>query len=103
MPLAQPQAIRTIFFDAGFTLIRTSPSDAEICQQVCQQLNLHLDVEQVNQKIALADDYYYRQTRLNRHLWANEQAIHVFWIAYYMSRLRPLVIDHDEHGLYPLT
>ncbi len=103
MPLAQPQAIRTIFFEAGFTLIRTFPSDAEICQQVCQQLNLHIDIEQFNQQIALADDYYHQQTRLNRHLWSSEQDIIEFWIGYYMNRLRPFVIEHDEPRLYQLA
>ena len=42
MPLEQPQSIRTIFFDAGFTLLYPHPSTPEICQRICQQLDLHM-------------------------------------------------------------
>src|SRR5712672_2181532 len=62
----QPQSIRTVFIDAGFTLIRPNPSTAEICQQVCQSLNLHVHLETVKQRMVEAQDYYYRHMRLNR-------------------------------------
>jgi putative hydrolase of the HAD superfamily len=103
MPLEQPQAIRTIFFDAGFTLIRPHPSDAEICQQVCRQLDLHIQLDELNERLQAADDFYFRQTRLNRHLWADERAIKEFWIDYYMNLLRPFIIEEDEPRLYQLA
>ena len=103
MPLDQPQAIRTIFFDAGFTLIRPHPSDSEICQRVCQQLDLHIHLDEFKARLSAADDYYYRQMRLNRHIWANEQTINEFWIDYYMNLLRPLIVEHDEPRLYQLA
>jgi FMN phosphatase YigB (HAD superfamily) len=103
MPLEQPQAIRTIFFDAGFTLIRPYPSDAEICLQVCRELDLHIQLDELNKRLLAADDFYFRQTRLNRHLWADEQTINEFWIDYYMNLLRPFVIEEDEPRLYKLA
>jgi len=103
MFLEQPQAIRTIFFDAGFTLIRPHPSDAEICQQVCRQLNLHIQLDDLNERLQAAEDFYYRQTRLNRHLWADERAINEFWLDYYMNLLRPFIIEEDEPRLYQLA
>src|SRR5215467_14421887 len=103
MPLEQPQAIRTIFFDAGFTLLRPYPSDAEICQQVCRQLDLHIQLDELNERLQAADDFYYRQMRLNRYIWANEQAINEFWIDYYMNLLRPFIIEEDEPRLYQLA
>ncbi len=99
----QPQSIRTVFFDAGFTLIRPYPSTPEICQQVCQRLNLHIHLDAVKEHMTEAQDYYYRQMRLNRHTWGSEQAISEFWISYYMNLLRPFIEEHDEPRLYQLA
>jgi len=99
----QPQSIRTVFFDAGFTLIRPYPSTPEICQQVCQRLNLHVHLDAVKERMTEAQDYYYRQMRLNRHTWGSEQAISEFWISYYMNLLRPFIEEHDEPRLYQLA
>ena len=99
----QPQSIRTVFFDAGFTLIRPYPSTPEICQQVCQRLNLHIHLDAVQERMTEAQDYYYRQMRLNRHTWGSEQAISEFWIGYYMNLLRPFIEEHDEPRLYQLA
>ncbi len=103
MPLEQPQAIRTIFFDAGFTLLRPYPSIAEVCHKVCQQLALHIDLSTVEERMHEAEDYFLRQTRGNRHTWASNQAINELWIGYYMNLLRPLVVEHDEPRLYQLA
>jgi putative hydrolase of the HAD superfamily len=103
MPFEQPQSIRTVFFDAGFTLLRPYPSTPEICQHVCRQLNLHIDLERVQEGMDAAEDYFLRQARVNRHTWANEEAINEFWIGYYMNILRPLVVEHDEARLYQLA
>ena len=103
MPFEQPQAIRTIFFDAGFTLLHPFPSTPEICQQVCQRLGLHIHLDEVEERMTDAQDYYYRHMGLNRHTWASEQAISEFWIGYYMNLLRPFVEEHDEARLYQLA
>lgn len=103
MPFEQPQSIRTVFFDAGFTLIHPYPSTPEICQQVCQRLNLHIHLDAVKERMTEAQDYYYRQMRLNRHTWGSEQAISEFWISYYMNLLRPFIEEHDEPRLYQLA
>ena len=103
MPFEQPQAIRTIFFDAGFTLIRPYPSTPEVCQQVCQRLALHVDLEAVRERMTSAEDFFLRQGRLNRHTWASQEAINEFWIAYYMNMLRPFVEEHDEPRLHELA
>ncbi len=103
MPLEQPQAIRTIFFDAGFTLLRPYPSIAEICQKVCQQLGLHINRSEVEARMDEAEDYFLRQSRNNRHTWASEEAINEFWTGYYMTLLRSLVVEYDEPRLYQLA
>ncbi len=103
MPLEQPQSIRTVFFDAGFTLLRPARSTPEICQHVCQQLGLHIHLDEVKARMGEAEDYFLRQARQNRHIWANEQAIAEFWVGYYMNLLRPFVEEHDEPRLYQLA
>lgn len=103
MPIEQPQSIRTVFFDAGFTLLHPYPSTAEICLNVCQQLHLHVHLDAVKERMYVAEDYFFRQLRLNRHTWASEQAILEFWIGYYMSLLRPFIEEHDEPRLYQLA
>lgn len=103
MPFEQPQSMRTIFFDAGFTLIRPYPSTPEICQQVCRRLDLHIHLDAVKERMIEAQDYYLRHMRLNRHTWSNEQAISEFWTGYYMNLLRPFIEEHDEQRLYQLA
>jgi putative hydrolase of the HAD superfamily len=103
MKLEQPQSIRTIFFDAGFTLLYPHPSVPEICYTICRQLSLHVELDQIYQQMEIAEDFYFRQIRSNRHIWANEQAITRFWIEYYMNLLRPFIHEQDEVRLYELA
>ena len=98
MKLSQPQSIRTIFFDAGFTLLQPFPSTAEVCQRVCRQLDLHVDLPQMQQRLQEAEDLYFRQTRLNN-TWAEEETINAFWIELYAATVRPLIAEHDERRI----
>jgi putative hydrolase of the HAD superfamily len=84
-------------------LLDPYPSTPEICQQVCQRLDLHIHLDEVKERMNEAQDYYLRQMRLNRHTWASEQAITEFWIGYYMNLLRPFIEEHDEPRLYQLA
>lgn len=103
MLFEQPQSIRTVFFDAGFTLLHPNPSSAEICQRVCGELGLHIHIDAFRQRMSEAEEYYFRQSRVKRYTWASEQAINEFWIDYYMNLLRPFVEEHDEPRLYELA
>jgi len=103
MPVEQPQAIRTIFFDAGFTLLQPNPSTPEICQRVCRQLNLHIRLDELKQRMMEADDFYFRYMRVNLHTWSSETTISAFWEDYYMNLLRPFVEENDETRLYQLA
>ena len=103
MLLEQPQSIRTVFFDAGFTLLHPNPSTAEICQRICRQLDLHIDLDKLQERIPEADNFFYLQTRLKRHLWDSENTINAFWLEFYVNFLRPFVEEHDEPRLYQLA
>ena len=96
MKLEAPQAIRTIFFDAGFTLIRPSPSMIEVCQMVCRQYGLHLDSDALTQQLPAAEAYFLEAIKLNQRTWASEDAITLFWAGYYRALLRPFIAEHDE-------
>lgn len=103
MQLEQPQAIRTLFFDVGFTLLYPFPSDQEICQQVCARLGLHLRLEQIAQRLIEAEDFYWQRIRLNRQVWSSDAVIKDFWVHYYMNVLQPFLEEHDEHRLRQLA
>lgn len=103
MPIEQPQSIRTIFFDAGFTLLHPSPSVSEICYRICRQFNLPIGLEQVIERMHIADAYFHRHTQLHRHTWSSEQAIEAFWIGYYTNLLHPFVAKHDQDVLLQLS
>ncbi len=102
MSFEQPQSIRTVFFDAGFTLLRPLPTEAEICFEVCHSLGLHVQLDAMQQRMQETDDYYFSQVRLNRHLWGDERAINEMWVGYFMNILRPLIAEHDEVRLRQL-
>lgn len=100
MKLAQPQSIRTVFFDAGFTLLQPYPSFSEIYQQVCQSLSLQIDMEKLKRQIEIAEDFYLSHIRSYPHTWADDQDITAFWIEYYARILRPFLEEPDEKHLY---
>src|SRR5262249_25664933 len=89
--LESPQAIRTIFFDAGFTLLRTVPSLIEICQDVCRREGLHLETQQIADQLPAAEAYFSSAIKANRRTWASEEDIVRFWTGYYQALLRPFI------------
>jgi putative hydrolase of the HAD superfamily len=99
----QPQSIRAVFFDVGFTLLYPYPSTPEICRQVCRRLDLHIDLQEVEQRMIEAEDYFLQHMRDNRHTWGSEETISEFWIGYYANLLRPFVEEHDEQRLLLLA
>lgn len=103
MLIEQPQAIRTVFFDAGFTLLQPTLSTPEICHAVGRSLDLHIHIDDVKGRMQEAEGYFHHHQRLNRHTWASEQDILDFWTGYYMNLLRPFVEEHDEKRLYRLA
>ena len=103
MQIEQPQAIRTVFFDVGFTLIHPYPSDLEICLQTCARLGLHIHQDGIKSRLGDAQDFYLRHMRANRSVWANEMEIRTFWTSYYINLLRPFVEDENEKRLHQLA
>ncbi len=94
--LEAPQAIRTIFFDAGFTLLRASPSIPETCQAVCQRHGIPIDAAQIAQRLPEAERYLLQAVRANPRTWASEAAIGLFWTGYYKALLRSFIPNENE-------
>jgi HAD superfamily hydrolase (TIGR01549 family) len=103
MELAQPQAIRTIFFDAGYTLLYPFPSIPEVCQSACQDVGLHVQLDQIKRRMKTVEDLFFRPFRADHNTWANEDTIAEFWISYYTSLLSPFVEGHEEVNTYRLA
>ncbi len=103
MKLDHPQAIRTLFFDAGFTLLYPHPSIPEICQEVCQQSGLHITLDSIQQNMEAVEALYFHQRLTSHSPWNDEQAITQFWIRYYTNILRPTIEEQDERLLYQLA
>jgi putative hydrolase of the HAD superfamily len=103
MKLAQPQSIRTVFFDAGFTLLYPSPSILEMCRNMCQKLELHVDLNQLQNGLPNAEYFRFRQSQPSLQTWADEQSIADFWFSYYMSLLQPLMAKYDQQRLEQLV
>lgn len=103
MNLDQPQAIRTIFFDVGFTLLYSYPSDLEIYLQVCESLGFYPNQQDLEKRGVEAEEFFLNYMRANRHVWASDATILEFWTAYYIRMLRPLVADQDEKLLHELA
>jgi putative hydrolase of the HAD superfamily len=87
--LPQPQAIRVIFFDAGFTLLRPTPSMVQICQSVCADMGVDIDLARLEDRLPAAEDYFFRSVREEPRTWAAEHSITTFWDGYYHELLRP--------------
>jgi putative hydrolase of the HAD superfamily len=99
MKLDHPQAIRTLFFDAGFTLLYPHPSIPEVCQNVCRELGLHIPLALVQQNMEAVESRYFHQQLALRSPWGDEQALTQFWISYYSSLLGPVLAEQDQHRL----
>jgi len=94
--LEAPQAIRTIFFDAGYTLLRPAPSVIEVCQTVCRGYDVLLDREQLATQLTTAEAYFREAGTLEQQTWASEEAITRFWIGYYTALLRPFIAEEND-------
>ncbi|HLY32829.1 MAG TPA: hypothetical protein VKQ36_17530, partial [Ktedonobacterales bacterium] len=61
--LAQPQAIRAVFFDAGFTLLEIRPSIPEIVAAVCARHDVFIARERLEAALPQAEAYFAQATQ----------------------------------------
>jgi HAD superfamily hydrolase (TIGR01549 family) len=97
--LPQPQAIRTILFDVGFTLLSNHPSIVTIVQAACADRGVTVEGACLERSLPPAELFLRSHTRANPFTWADEEAINATWRGYFAELLRPC-LDGDEERLW---
>ncbi|HEV8190423.1 MAG TPA: HAD-IA family hydrolase [Ktedonobacterales bacterium] len=96
--LAQPQAVRAVFFDAGYTLLAPHPSVIELVRRVCERRGTPIDVACLQQQFDAAEQHLRRATKAQPWTWSDEETINRVWSGYFHELLRPC-LRVDEQTL----
>lgn len=97
--LPQPQAIRAVFFDAGYTLLSPHPSIVEIVRIACAARGTSVELPCLREHQKAAETYLRRTARTNPSTWSDERAIEATWISYFTEMLRPCLDGAKEDEL----
>jgi putative hydrolase of the HAD superfamily len=89
--LMQPQAIRTILFDVGFTLVTPNPSVASVVQRVCAREGVAVSEDDLLAHLPAAEERFAHGQHHLRQTWADNDAIVATWDDYFTTLLRPLL------------
>jgi HAD superfamily hydrolase (TIGR01549 family) len=87
--LEQPQSVRAIFFDVGFTLLAPFPSVVEIAGRVCDAHGLAIERECLERQVPAAEASLRHAVRAAPQTWADDRAISDIWQEYFTVLLRP--------------
>ncbi|HUY77724.1 MAG TPA: HAD-IA family hydrolase [Ktedonobacterales bacterium] len=101
--LAQPQAIRAVFFDMGFTLLDVHPSIPELVAAVCARLGAPVTVAQLEAAQPQAEQLFVQSAQTWPETWGDDGAISRFWQQYYAALLRPCLPDASEGEITTLV
>lgn len=94
--LSNPQAIRAIFFDVGFTLLAPHPSVLKIAQAACRSQGVEIDVNCLRKQQQQAEEYLRRSSRAQPWTWSDESAINAIWTDYFTEMLTPCLKDQPD-------
>jgi len=97
--LAQPQAVRAVFFDVGFTLLAPHPSVPEVVMNVCARRGVVLERACLDAQLPQAEALFAQLTHTDLHIWGDERAIAGIWRTYFTELLRPCLIAAGEDVL----
>lgn len=89
--LTHPQAIRAVFFDAGFTLLRPAPSIPEIIQRIGAREGLMLDVAAIRAQLPAAVQRFATHQHTLKATWADDAAINLAWGDYFTALFAPFI------------
>ncbi|HEY7835570.1 MAG TPA: HAD-IA family hydrolase [Ktedonobacterales bacterium] len=87
--LAQPQSVRAIFFDVGYTLLEPAPSVVDIAAQTVARMGFDVDRACLDAQLPAAEESLRRTVKAAPQTWGDNQAIAGIWQAYYTALLRP--------------
>jgi putative hydrolase of the HAD superfamily len=94
--LDNPQSIRAIFFDVGFTLLAPHPSVMEIALAACLRQGVAIDVNCLRQQQRRAEAYLRSSSRAQPWTWSDETAINAIWTSYFTEMLTPCLRDQPD-------
>jgi putative hydrolase of the HAD superfamily len=97
--LPNPQAIRAVFFDAGYTLLAPHPSIVEIAVTALAGRGLMVDASAIAARLPEAEEALRRAWSDDRWTWADDRAIGQVWMDYYVQLLAPLLADLGEEEI----
>lgn len=99
--LAQPQSIRAIFFDVGFTLLEPAPSVIDIAATTCARLGIAVDRACLEANLPAAEASLRRRVRAEPQTWGDNTAIEQIWRDYYTAMLGPCFTGKLARKLKP--
>lgn len=94
--LRNPQAIRAVFFDAGYTLIRPNPSMYDVVSRAAQREGFSLTEAELRPRRAPMEQKYFGRHHVSLGTWADDKAITSVWTAFFTEYLEGLVPDTDR-------
>jgi putative hydrolase of the HAD superfamily len=97
--LVQPQAVRAIFFDVGYTMLAPHPSIVEITSRVCQERGIPVDRACLEVQVPAAESSLRRAVHAAPQTWADERLINAIWTDYFTELLRPCLAGGDADTL----
>jgi putative hydrolase of the HAD superfamily len=89
--LAQPQSIRAIFFDAGFTLLRPNPPLPDLAVRVGAAHGISITPEAMRAHLPTVAHHFAGHAHVLRGTWADNHAITATWRAYFTDIFAPFV------------
>lgn len=90
---------RVVLLDVGYTLLKPYPSIEEVCHDVGRRLGIALSLEQLQGTLSQVEGYYYTAREAEPHIWAAEETVRRFWVAFYSRWLRLSGLDGQAEHL----
>jgi putative hydrolase of the HAD superfamily len=97
--LQHSQAIRTIFFDVGMTLVHPYPSVPAVVQSICAREGIEISLDDIEDRLPIAESYFFGAHHVQRGTWADNDAITLAWHEYFIRLIRPSVATDDDETL----
>jgi putative hydrolase of the HAD superfamily len=96
--LANPQAIRAVFFDVGYTMLAPHPSIEDIVSAACAEHGTPVDRACLEQQLPHAEATLRSLVRDNPWTWSDDGAIEQVWRSYFTDLLTPCLaaLSPDE-------
>lgn len=91
--LPNAQAVRAVFFDAGFTLLAPHPSVVEIALAACAARGIAIERACLEAHLPKAEASLRHSAKANPYTWAEQRAIDAIWLGYFTEMLRPCLPD----------